>query len=157
MPRVWRIVKRRYAEGAFDGVGARRTGGRWNSKGARMVYTAESASLAVLEMLVHLGTASLLPSYALVSADVDDGLVSRQPVDELPRNWRSSPPPVALQRIGDEWLASGRSAALAVPSAVVPWETNYLLNAAHPDFARIEVDPPRPFDLDERLTPGGTR
>jgi RES domain-containing protein len=30
-----------------------------------------------------------------------------------------------------EWLKSGTSAVLAVPSAIVPQELNYLLNPAH--------------------------
>lgn len=156
MPRVWRIVKRRHAEGAFDGAGARRTGGRWNGRGVRVVYTAESASLAVLEVLVHLGTATPLPAYALIAAELDEALVERLREEALPRDWRASPPPAALQRIGDAWVESGRSAALAVPSVVIPWEANLLLNPAHPDFAAIRVEPPRPFELDERLA-GGRR
>jgi RES domain-containing protein len=151
MPRVWRIVKHRHAENAFDGEGARRNGGRWNGKGVPMVYCAESASLAVLEMLVHVGAASLLPAYSLATAEVADELIDRLGEDELPPAWRCSPPPSELQLLGDEWVASGRSAALAVPSVVVPWETNYLLNPAHPQFDAIRLETPRRFDLDERL------
>lgn len=151
MPRVWRIVKSRHAGGAFDGEGARRTGGRWNGKGVAVVYTAESASLALLEVLVHVGTPSLLRSYSLIAAEVDEELVERLGEADLPAAWRASPPPPALQLLGDEWVARSRSAVLAVPSVVVPWETNYLLNPAHPDFHRLLVDRPRRLDLDERL------
>lgn len=155
MPRLWRIVKARHAERAFDGAGARRTGGRWNSKGVAIVYTAESASLALLEVLVHVGSSSLLPSYSLIAAVVDDRLVERIGEDDLPGAWRSSPPPPALQLLGDEWIASGRSAVLAVPSVVVPWESNFLLNPAHPGLATIAIEEPRRLDVDERL--GGGR
>lgn len=151
MPRVWRIVKARHAERAFDGEGARRTGGRWNGRGTAMVYTAESASLALLEVLVHVGSSSLLPSYSLIAAEVDDSLVERLGERDLPAAWRSSPPPPALQLLGDEWVASGRSAVLAVPSVVVPWEWNYLLAPEHPDFAAIVVGEPRRLDVDQRL------
>lgn len=154
MPRVWRIVKHQHAENAFDGEGARRTGGRWNSMGVGMVYTAESASLALLEVLVHVGTASLLPAYSLATAEVDDRLIERLTEHELPSDWRTSPPPAALQLLGDAWVAGGRSAVLAVPSVVVPWEMNYLLNPEHPGFAAVDVQPPRRFDLDERLAGG---
>lgn len=157
MTRVWRIVKRRHAERAFDGAGARRTGGRWNSPGVAMVYTAESASLAVLEVLVHLGTASPLPAYALAEAELDDALVARLDESDLPPDWRASPPPAALRRLGDEWVASGRSAALAVPSVVIPWETNVLLNPAHPDFAGVRLGEPQPFEIDARLGGGERR
>jgi RES domain-containing protein len=49
MSKAWQIVKTRYAASAFDGEGARRFGGRWSSKGVRVVYTAESVALAVLK------------------------------------------------------------------------------------------------------------
>ncbi len=51
---AWRIVKRKHAKKAFTGEGARQFGGRWNSPGVAIVYTAESQSLAALEILVHL-------------------------------------------------------------------------------------------------------
>jgi RES domain-containing protein len=40
---------------------------------------------------------------------------------------------------------------LAVPSAIVPRETNYLLNPAHPDFRRLRIGRPEPFSLDPRM------
>lgn len=39
---------------AFSGIGAKQNPGRWNSAEVPMVYAAESLSLAMLEMLVHL-------------------------------------------------------------------------------------------------------
>jgi RES domain-containing protein len=36
---LWRISKRKYADTAFSGEGARRVDGRWNSRGQGMVYT----------------------------------------------------------------------------------------------------------------------
>ncbi|MGH9898893.1 MAG: RES family NAD+ phosphorylase, partial [Pyrinomonadaceae bacterium] len=42
MPTGWRIVKAQYAALAFDGEGAKIYGGRWNSQGIKMVYTAQS-------------------------------------------------------------------------------------------------------------------
>ena len=56
------------------------------------------------------------------------------------------------QRIGDEWLASGHALALAVPSAIVPEKSNYLLNATHPRFGRLRFGRPMPFRLWLRKT-----
>lgn len=53
MPVLYRIVKAKYSAQAFDGEGARLNGGRWNSPGSRVVYTSATASLATLEILVH--------------------------------------------------------------------------------------------------------
>lgn len=151
MKRLWRIVKRTRTAGAFDGEGARRTGGRWNSPGTRVVYTAEHASLAALELLAHLQRSSVLMSYALIPCEIPDELVERVDRKQLPRTWRSSPAPAALQRLGDAWAASRRSVALEVPSAIVEVERNVLLNPAHPDFARVAVGEPIAFAYDLRL------
>ncbi len=147
----WRIVKSRHASSAFDGEGARLYGGRWNSPGTRMVYTASSISLAVLEVLVHLQEASLLSSYSLVATRFDDGLIERLDRSRLPDGWRAYPAPPELQQIGDEWVKSLRSAVLEIPSVIVQRESNYLLNSAHPDFPSMSIGEPEPFTFDERL------
>jgi len=38
-----------------------------------------------------------------------------------------------------------------VPSAVVPAESNYLLNPLHPDFKRVKVGKPATVKTDLRL------
>lgn len=147
----WRIVKSRRVRSAFDGEGARLYGGRWNSPGTRVVYVAGSVSLAVLEVLVHLGDAGVLSSYSLCGVEFDDGLIEPLDRSRLPHDWRSYPAPPGLRRIGDAWVRDGSSAVLEVPSAVVEQESNYLLNPQHPDFASVNVGKPEPFGFDERL------
>lgn len=149
---AWRIVKARYTDSAFDGEGARTTGGRWNSRGVRVVYTAGSISLAILEILVHTAAPELLRSFVLVQAEIDDELIDRLDPARLPTTWRTHPAPPEVRRLGDRWVAAGTSAALAVPSVIVPREVNYLLNPEHPDFGRIRFGRPEPLDLDERLS-----
>jgi RES domain-containing protein len=151
MATAWRIVKTRRARSAFDGEGARLHGGRWNSPGTPMVYTAESISLAVLELLVHLQASPLLAAYSVISATFDDALVEALPRRALPSGWTQHPAPVRLQELGDRWAAERRSAVLRVPSAVVPAESNFLLNPKHPDFAKVRLGAPARFDFDRRL------
>jgi RES domain-containing protein len=146
-----RIVKAKYASSAFDGEGARINGGRWNSPGNAVVYTASSAALAALEMLVHLGKATVLSSYVLATCRFDEKVVVRLDLATLPGNWRSYPAPPELQRVGDEWLKRATSAVLEVPSVIIDTESNYLLNPTHPDFARVTIAAPRPFEFDLRL------
>ncbi len=148
---AWRIVKARHAAGAFDGEGARVEGGRWNSPGTPMVYTSQSAALAALEMLVHLGRGSMLRAYVLIPCTLEQALVTRLDRRRLPRDWRSYPAPSALQSIGDEWVKRGPSAVLEVPSAVIDTDSNYLLNPHHRDFHAIRVMDPQPFAFDLRL------
>ncbi len=151
MPTLWRVVKRRHAATAFDGKAAQQFGGRWNSPGRGAVYASASKSLAVLEVLVHLDVGRTLPRLVAFTFDVDATLVDRLPDTQLPRHWRTSRGLVATQQTGDAWLVSGRALALAVPSAIVPEELNYLLNPAHPTFARLKFGRSIPFILDPRL------
>jgi RES domain-containing protein len=148
---AWRIVKAKHRHTAFDGEAARLFGGRWNSPGSPLVYTAGSTALAALEMLVHLGKATILPAYVLISCTFDESLVGRVEHPRLPSNWRSYPAPPELQLLGDEWLRGSTSAVLEVPSAIIPSESNYLLNPEHADFSSIRVSAPEPFEFDLRL------
>ena len=57
----------------------------------------------------------------------------------------------ATMRIGDQWVREARSVVLAVPSAIVPAERNFLLNPAHPDFRKVRQHKPVEFAFDARL------
>lgn len=151
MPTVWRIAKQRYAAQAFDGEGARRFGGRWNSRGVPVVYAACSRALATLELLVHVERSALLSAYVLIGCDVDDRWVDTLDPTTLPAYWRQSPAPHELARIGDAWARAGTSLALTVPSALVPDEPIYLLNPKHAQFEVMRVGAPQRFDLDMRF------
>jgi RES domain-containing protein len=148
---AWRIVKPRHAANAFDGEGARLEGGRWNSPGTPVVYTSQSAALAALELLVHLGRGSILRAYVLIPCMFDAAVVSRLDRKRLPKNWRSYPAPSDLQAIGDQWIKSAASAVLEVPSVVIETESNYLLNPNHREFESVRLMRPQPFDFDLRL------
>lgn len=148
---LWRLVKTRYSRAAFDGEGAHRYGGRWNSPGTRVAYASTSPALAVLEVLVHVTGGGSLPGYSMVTATLPDSLVEALDPDELPSNWNRWPAPPATQAIGDSWTRSKRSVALRVPSAIVEGEWNVLLNPAHTDFFRLVVAASAPFRFDQRL------
>lgn len=151
---AFRIVKARHADNAFDGEGARRTGGRWNSPGLAVVYTAGSAALAALEVLAHVGTTALLPAYVLIRCTFDKKIVLRLDHRRLPRDWRAYPARPELALLGDAWLKDGTSAVLEVPNAIIPGESNFLLNPQHADFRSIRVTVPEPFEFDLRLLRG---
>lgn len=147
---LWRLCRKKYV--AFDGEGARLAGGRWNRRGTAVVYTSATLSLAVLEYFVNLPASVAPPDLVMVRADLPDGLaVKSLDAAGLPRNWRQYPAPESLAEMGSRWAEEGKTAVLAVPSAVVPQEKNYLLNPAHPDFRRITIGRPEPFSLDLRM------
>jgi RES domain-containing protein len=151
MVQVWRLVKEKYAESAFSGDGARQAGGRFNSPGQPVVYTSESLALAELEILVHLPTSHLLDTYVAFRASLPKTSVESLDREAPPDDWRANPVPRGVQAVGDEWLQSGRSLALRVPSAVVPAEENVLVNPEHSDIEAVEVDGPFDPKADDRL------
>ena len=150
MREAWRIVKEKRAATAFSGEGAAKTGGRWNSRGVLVVYTSSTKSLAALETLVHL----ILPApfkYVAFRIQFDDALVEQVSLRNLPADWQVEPPPPSTKAIGDAWVRAMRSAVLALPSVIIPGESNYLLNPAHPDFKKISIGKPERFAFDPRL------
>jgi RES domain-containing protein len=150
MPSSWRLTKTRHLSTAWDGEGAKKAGGRWNSVGVAVIYTSGSLSLALVEILVHL-TGEILPAYSAVRVEFDESMVRTIARAALPPNWRDSPPPPETQAIGDRWVADLSSVVLQVPSVVVPDEFNYVLNPSHPDFRRVAIGPPSAFPFDSRL------
>lgn len=152
---VWRICKRAYARAPLTGEGGLRVSGRWHTAKRPVVYTSGSLALASLEALVH-ADPELAPS-DLVAVEVEipaSVRVTQIDRDDLPRGWQRYPAPAALQGIGNEWLAAGRTAVLGVPSAIVPSERNYLVNPSHSDARRIRVIAKAAFVLDPRLLRG---
>jgi RES domain-containing protein len=94
----------------------------------------------------------LRASYMTIPAEIPAGMtVERLGTDRLPSDWRDPTALEALRTIGTQWAARLSTAVLAVPSAVVPAETNYLLNPRHPDFARIALGEPQGLVTDLRL------
>jgi RES domain-containing protein len=142
--RAWRIVRRNHAATAFDGEAARNAGGRWNSPGSAVVYTASSLPLAALEEVVHLPRESILANFVSIPVDFDEGLVTALNAS-LPPDWRDYPAPVSTMTIGDEWLRSKAAPVLRVPSVITPDESNFLLNPAHADFAKLSIGAPNDF------------
>jgi RES domain-containing protein len=143
---VWRITKT--GGGGSNGSGTQ----RWNTPGASVLYAAQSQALAVLEMLAHLEGQELHQAYELIGIELPDSFIERVDGHKLRADWRSDPPPADLKEIGDRWVEQQRSAALCVPSALLPCECNFLLNPEHPDFQKLAMNDPIPFRFDHRLT-----
>jgi len=151
MASAWRIVRASRARTAFTGEGPWRYGGRWNSPGVRIVYVSEHQSTAALEVFANRAPFILDEKYKAFRLEWPDSLTEIFPVKKLPANWRISPPPRETTEIGDNWAKDRRSAVLALPSAISPADTNFLLNPQHPDFRRIRIHRPIDFEFDPRL------
>lgn len=149
MIEVWRIVKKKYSTTAFDGEGARISGGRWNHDGVSMVYTSSTLSLAALELFVNLDGP---PHMALVSipAYIPKECIFNY-TESLPAGWNAYPASNLSKDIGTHWIQQAKSAVLQVPSVIIPSEFNYLLNPNHLDFQKITIGSPSVFSFDPRM------
>jgi RES domain-containing protein len=149
--RFWRICRQRYAVEAASGEGARLYGGRWNSRGVRVIYASTSLALAAIETFVHLEPNLRPPDLVSVRGEIPDTLeIGRLDLAALPPKWHSTRDE-ALQRFGDEWVSAGRTVGLLVPSAAIGGEWNVLLNPAHREFRKIKFHDPEPFEFDLRM------
>ncbi len=112
----------------------------------------ETASLTMLETLVHLHAAQIMDSFTLLSIDVPDELIQSANMDELPGNWADEDAP-------QNWLITEMPSftelgCTACSSALSPVEFNYLLNPEHPEFYGIVQKAQQiPFRFDSRLKP----
>lgn len=127
---------------AFDTGGAFRYPGRWHTAGNRVIYVAAYISLAVLETLIHAGGRKIPPRSLTRIHVPDDMAIESAPWMEMPDS----------QAWGDRWSHGLSSAVLRVPSAAVNrLEPNFVLNPAHPEFARIQRDPAERFEFNPRF------
>lgn len=150
--KVWRVCKARRASTAFDGEGAKITGGRWNPIGTPVVYTSANLATAILETLVHLDKSSVPKDYVRISAEIPASVkIERISIADLPSNWDTFPAPAILQDMGEAWLISRKSLVLAVPSATCPEELNYLINPKHPSASKLKISAPIALNFDRRL------
>jgi RES domain-containing protein len=145
---VYRLHSQRYS--AFDGTGAMLYGGRWNRRGTALIYTAESRALCALEVLVNAG--QLADDYVVTVITIPDDLTrTTLSIDTMPGDWTAAIPNDQTRNVGSQWASGLESPVLAVPSAVIWRECNYILNPSHPAFNRIAFGPAEPFYFDERL------
>jgi len=152
--KVFRIEREKYLNTTLSGIGASMDdGNRWNSRFTRLVYTAESRALALLEVAVHLDLSEDLPTDRfLVEIEIpDDEMVQEIQQDFLPIDWNEYPPTSSTQAIGDDFVQKNAALLLRVPSCLVPDEFNYLINPHHADIQRVQVCKTVAMGLDSRL------
>ena len=154
MPAGWRVADPEFAKSPqemLSGEGAFLYGGRWNTKGHRVVYLGGNLATASVELLVHLDSVSVLNGFSKMEVIFDDAHVILIDPDDLPDDWTQSSMTPTTHIMGDDWLDNQESLILQIPSVVIEGEHNYLLNPLHPDFKAIETSDITPFKYDPRI------
>ena len=113
---------------------------RWHSRGKRIVYLADHPASALIGTIVHFEVdRDQIPNqYQLLAVEVaEDTAFESVDVHNLPTDWPENLN--TTRTLGDEWLDSNRTALLRVPSVIVPHASNWLLNPAHADAAKVTI------------------
>jgi RES domain-containing protein len=150
MPPLWRLYRARHGPG-LDGSGGLFAEGRWHTRGERVVYFGGSAAIVVLERLAHIDP-DLLPDDLELARFEFSGAAAPARVEEfgaLSTDWVRDES--ETRRIGSVWQRQGTACLLAVPSAILPEESNYVFNPRHSDASRLRLAVKRRFTFDRRL------
>ncbi len=159
---VFRVTKSTFTTStsiALSGLGGVYDGGRWHTKGQRIVYTAADSSGCLLERMVHGDEwiADRHPDRVMLTITMPRVSTTYYTADEISKadpHWKKEGNATCVG-LGDRWLAAGDHCALIIPSAANPHSANILLNPAHTDFSEIIAanDPlvSAPVDLDDRV------
>lgn len=147
---VFKICKEEYS-GSLKSSGS---ANRWNLRGQNVIYSGSTRSLATLELVVRRSSIAPVNNYKVMVISIadDDYLFKQIHINELVENWRTLAVYSSLQEIGSKWYISQGSLILKVPSAVIPYEYNYMINTEHPDFSKnVRIVKVEDYFWDNRL------
>ena len=125
---------------------------RWNSKDIKVIYTAQSNALACLENVVHRNSRGLQKDFRQMNIAIPDAIEMEEIKEtDLKPEWKDFLQMPYTQSIGDAWINAAKTSVLKVPSAIIPGDSNYLLNPSHKDFIKIKLIKTIPFKFDSRI------
>lgn len=147
---IYRICRNIY--NPKDSTGSSQTAGRWHNPGQRVLYFSSSIALSVLELRANaVSFTSIRDEFHYTFLEIKNDLIS---IEEVPeslyiKNWILNRK--LTQQYGDEWFKSSRTLLLKVKSAVLPIDSNFILNTNHPDFSLLKFPKPLKIPLDPRV------
>jgi RES domain-containing protein len=148
---VYRLSKKKFRND-ISGKGAEIAGGRWNSIGNSILYTAENRALCTAEIAVHTPLGIVPKDYYLITIEIPKGSnILEVELSKLPKKWKTFPHLPSTKKVGDAFLSDNKFLIIKVPSAIIPGEFNFLLNPNHKDFKKVEIVKIEPFEFDKRL------
>lgn len=149
--KLWRISN--YTD--LSGLGGLAACGRWHEKGQHVVYTADHPASALLEVMVRLEIdyEDLPATFQILEIDFPDDIafesISVAALEKASPGWKSDA--MVSRGLLMSWFKEQRTAVVSVPSAIVPFGTNYLINPLHRDSARLKVLHAERYPYDPRL------
>jgi RES domain-containing protein len=150
MRKVYRIASSKRVKD-LSGTGSAIHGGRWNPKGHYVLYTADSASLAMLEWLAHARDRDMDEDYFLATILIPDTPILKPAIGELPASWEATPPLASVQEYGAKLFSDGMWLAIEMPSVIMPLDCNVILDVRHPLFSKVKIASIERVIADSRL------
>lgn len=133
----------------LSGEGAKLYGGRWNNKGNPVLYTSPIVSLALIELLIHSASYDEILVNELITIETHTDDITTVEISQLKNGWENDFD--YSKFIGDGFLTNKSSLLMKVPSAIIPEESNVLINPLHADFKKIKIKSTKKFRFDVRL------
>ena len=142
---LWRVSRFR----DLKGIGGLRASGRWHTAGRPIVYLAESAAGAILEVCAHTASNNVPPAIVMLEIEGPDMAVPAVEQKDLKGDWVGD---IETTRVvGDKWLAAGKTVLLRVPSVIAPSTFNVLFNPVHARAREFEIRHVYVYPFDPRL------
>lgn len=146
---VYRLADNRFVEDR-EGIGAKMFGGRWNKADIPCIYASSHISLAFLEKFVHANAKESMQNLALLEIEIPTkNLVFEVDRAQLQVDWLENIN--YTQWFGSQILEELSIVVFSIPSAIIPFERNYVLNPRALDFDKIKYNKIIDFSTDFRL------
>lgn len=114
--------------------------GRWNGKGRKVLYCADSIALAFLENMIRRQGVGFNTDFKIMIVEIPDHLeIKSILVADLDKGWRNFMNYTLCQSLGNQWYDEASIPVLKAPSAVLPEAYNYVINTLHPDFTHVRL------------------
>lgn len=131
----------------LTGTGSYLHGGRWNTPGTRLIYTAQNNVLAAFEVALRIPLDQISKNYIMIPIEIPEGIGVFSP--KLTKNWYSD---IRLsQQLGDAFAKDGKHLLMKVPSALISDSFNYLINPHHELIKKVKPKEARTILFDKRL------
>ncbi len=128
------------------------TPGRWHNYGQKVLYFCSSLALCVLELKANsVSFSAIRGEYHYINIEIDHAplLIEEVPNSFYKKEWILNRQ--LTQRYGNDWFKSGRTNILKVCSAVLPTDSNFILNTTLPEFSELKFSKPMRIPLDIRV------
>ena len=148
---VYRVANVKYKDSTLSGIGAEKVGGRCNKVGTRAIYCSENISLALLEYYIHSENIAYLPKEILIAKiQFPDDFIIEELI-ELPDRWNQTPYSSKTTEVFTNSAKDRIFFALRVPSTIVGFESNIILNPLYKEFGKVVIIDFIELPVDERL------